>query len=532
MEGLRRPLPSPCSREDGFTIVEVMVASVILLVGMMGVLGIVSQSNAVSASNSAREQGIALQREVVEAIRSVSYDQLSQNSLVSRVRAKSGLTDSTMTATGWRYRRRNVNYTVAIGTCAVDDPTDGTGPHESAGYCVNGTGSTTPAQCATYLGSSGSIAGAAGAPAGSAAAADCGIDSNFDGAVDGLADSSGGPCTNCAGADSNPNDYKRIVVLVRWTKGLGKRYALQSTTIPNPGLAAAPAIATLTPASVTVTGDPQVRSFAATLTATPAAVAWYVDGTAQGQATGSGANWNILWDLGPVNFTGTTPNTNEILDGTYILSAKGVDVYGQAGTAKASTVIVNRRWPYPPGNPHAGRNDGNAYIDWSANSERDVEGYRVYRIQAGGDQLVCDMVRGTRCRENGMPAGDQKYRVVAVDRDAGNLRDGDSSTQVTIPATDTPPTAPPSVNAATSGSNSTVLSWTAASDPDAGDSVQFYRIYRDGTDWVNDYYGRTPGPSTFSYVDSNTGGDTHTYWVVAVDQSFTESRPLGTGVTK
>jgi hypothetical protein len=33
-------------------------------------------------------------------------------------------------------------------------------------------------------------------------------------------------------------------------------------------------------------------------------------------------------------------------------------------------------------------------------------------------------------------------------------------------------------------------------------------------------------------VDSNTGGDTHTYWVVAVDQSFTESRPLGTGVTK
>jgi hypothetical protein len=77
-----------------------------------------------------------------------------------------------------------------------------------------------------------------------------------------------------------------------------------------------------------------------------------------------------------------------------------------------------------------------------------------------------------------------------------------------------------------------VLSWTAASDADVGDSVQFYRIYRDGTDWVNDYFGRTAGPSNLSFTDTATDGDVHTYWVVAVDQSYTESRPLGSGVTK
>jgi prepilin-type N-terminal cleavage/methylation domain-containing protein len=530
MAGSRRPSLSPCRREDGFTIIEVLVASVILLVGIMGVLGIVVQSDGVTSSNRAREQGIGLQREIVEAARAIPYDQLTQSAIVAKIRATSGLTDSTMLSTGWTYTRRNVKYAVAVGTCSVDDPTDGLGPHESAGYCINGTGTTTPAQCATYLGSSGSIAGT-GAGSG-AAAGDCGIDSNFDGAVDGLADTSGAACTNCAGADANPNDYKRIVVLVRWNKGLGKRYALQSTTVPNPGLAAAPAIVTLTPASKQMGQGDQLINFSAVLNTPPAAIVWYVDGTAKGQGTGSGLNWSFQWDLGPVNYGAGGPNAAEILDGTYVVSAKGVDQYGQAGTAKASTVIVNRRVPYAPPGLHAGRNDGNAYLDWGASSERDVEGYRVYRVASGSDQLVCSLTRITRCKESGMPAGAQQYYVVGVDRDSGgSLRDGDRSAIVTVPASDTPPTAPPTVVAAKSGSN-TVLSWTAASDPDPGDSVQFYRIYRDGTDWLGDYLGQTSSGSTLSYTDSQTNGDVHTYYVVAVDQSYSESRPIGSGVTK
>jgi hypothetical protein len=531
MEGLRRPSLSPCLREDGFTIVEVLVASVILLVGIMGVLGIVVQADGVSASNRAREQGVGLQREIIEAARSIPYDQLTQTSIVSRIRLQPGLDDSTMTSTGWSYKRRNINYTVAVGTCSVDDSNDGTGPHENAGYCVNGTGSSTPTECLGYLGRTGDIAGAGTAPS-TAAAGDCGIDSNYDGAVDGLVSSSGGACTSCSGTDTNPNDYKRIIVLVRWNKGLGKRYALESTTVPNPGLSAAPAVSTLTGSKSSVLPGDQVINFTATMSFTPAAVAWYVDGTGQGQATGSGTNWAFSWDLGVVSST-STPNANEILDGTYLVSAKGFDDYGQAGTAKAWTLVVNRRVPYPPSNPHAGRNDGDAYIEWGGNAERDVEGYRVYRKTAGADQLVCNFVaRGTRCRESGMPAGAQQYYVVAVDRDSsGALRDGDQSGLVTVPATDTPPTAPPTVVAAKSGAN-TVLSWTAASDPDAGDSILYYRIYRDGTDWVNDLYDKTSSGSTLSYVDTSTDGDIHTYYVVAVDQSYSESRPYGSGVTK
>jgi Tfp pilus assembly protein PilV len=533
MAGIRRPSLSPraAAREDGFTIIEVMVAAMVLLVGLVGVLGIVTKSEAVSASNRAREQGIAIQREIIEAARAISYDQLSQGSIVSQIRGTAGLTDSTMTSAGWTYQRRNVNYAVAVGVCSVDDPSDGTGPHESAGYCLDGTGVTTPAQCMQFLGRTGDIAG--NGTASGNAVGDCGIDTNRDGNVDGLTDMSGSPCTNCSGTDSNPNDYKRIIVLVRWNKGFGSRYALQSTTVPNPGLAAAPAITSLTPASKQVAqNDPQVLNFSVALNTPPAAVPWFVSGTAKGQASGSGTNWSFQWDLGAVNQTvGGTPNNGEILDGTYVVSAKGVDVYGQAGTAKASTVIVNRRQPYAPSNPHAGRNDSKGYVDWGANAEGDVQGYNVYRVGSPNLQ-VCTMVRGTRCRDNGLPTGAAQYFVRAVDRDGtGNLREGDASVNASVPATDTPPTTVTGLVAAKSNGN-TILSWAAASDPDAGDSIQFYRIYRDGTDWVDNYYARTSGPTTLQFTDTQTGGDVHTYFVVAVDQSFSESRPIGSGVQK
>src|SRR4051812_20969840 len=173
MVGTRRPRLSPLRLEDGFTIIEVLVAAVVLLVGIMGVLGIVIQADGVTTSNRAREQGVSLQREVVEAARAIPYDQLSQNSIVSKIQGQPSLADSTSGSSGWTVKRRNITFTIAVGTCSVDDSNDGTGPHESAGYCTDGTGSTTPVQCLGYLGRTGSIQGSGTAPSGSPAAADC-----------------------------------------------------------------------------------------------------------------------------------------------------------------------------------------------------------------------------------------------------------------------------------------------------------------------------------------------------------------------
>jgi hypothetical protein len=221
-----------------------------------------------------------------------------------------------------------------------------------------------------------------------------------------------------------------------------------------------------------------------------------------------------------------------VLDGVYLVSAKGIDSYGQAGTAKAATLVVNRRVPYPPQSFHAGRNDGNAYLEWTPNSERDIEGYHVYRKVPGSpDQLVCN-VKESRCTENGMPAGALHYTGGAAPPDsAGNSREGQATNPVfTVPATNTPPV-PPTVTASKSGQN-TVLQWTASTDPDAGDSILYYRIYRDGTNFITDLYDGTGSGSQLTYTDSATNDDIHTYWVVAVDSKFAESRPLGAGVIK
>ena len=103
---------------------------------------------------------------------------------------------------------------------------------------------------------------------------------------------------------------------------------------------------------------------------------------------------------------------------------------------------------------------------------------------------------------------------------------------MTVPATDTSPNAAATLGRREVRPANTVLSWTAASDPDAGDSVAFYRIYRDGT---TSSTTATTAPATgakLTYTDTATNGDIHTYYVVAVDTQLTGVAPIGSGVTK
>jgi hypothetical protein len=119
---------------------------------------------------------------------------------------------------------------------------------------------------------------------------------------------------------------------------------------------------------------------------------------------------------------------------------------------------------------------------------------------------------------------------VAVDHDAnGNLREGATSAPHAVTLTNNAPAAPGTLTA--SGQDDTVvLNWAAsAGDPDAGDRVDFYRIYRDGTAYAN-RYDRTGTGSELTYTDTQTDGQQHTYRVVAVDTQLAESA-LSNGVT-
>ncbi len=114
------------------------------------------------------------------------------------------------------------------------------------------------------------------------------------------------------------------------------------------------------------------------------------------------------------------------------------------------------------------------------------------------------------------------YYVVALDKNAaGELREGDASSTATVSALNTRPNPPSNLAITASGNGSTTLTWSAASDPDLGDSIDFYRIYRDGATYA-DRYDKTGG-SQLTYTDTKPGGTTHTYRITAVDTQLAES---------
>jgi prepilin-type N-terminal cleavage/methylation domain-containing protein len=118
------------------------------------------------------------------------------------------------------------------------------------------------------------------------------------------------------------------------------------------------------------------------------------------------------------------------------------------------------------------------------------------------------------------------YWVVACYYDtSGVLQEGTAATPINAYAADNPPNAPSwtSTPLTNLSDGTTQLQWNLSSgDPDTGDSVEMYRIYRDGQRYD------TVGATTGSYIDSNPGGTTHSYYVTAVDTHMQESTPTST----
>jgi Tfp pilus assembly protein PilV len=521
--------------ERGFTIVEIMVAALILVVGTLGTIALIDGANATTTSTKAREQGVNVQREIVEAARSVPYSQLTPTSIVSRIQATTGLEDSNASSPGWTIRRRGITYSVSTGVCSVDDSKDGTATHDAASFCATGAGTTTAGQCRNFLGITGSIQGAGTAATGSAAIGDCGIDLNLDGAVDNLVEASVnlcllGLCITPTGTDRNPDDYKRVVTLVRWDRGSGNRYALQSSTISNPGLSAGPQLATPTSNPVNTSqvgpGNDSI-TFSVMALQTPYTVSWLLDGTPQGTASGTALGpYTWSWNLGSVG--STTPNSGQVMDGTYVVGVKAYDRFGVYGNTKALTFSLNRRAPYAPTGFAGGRNGSVVDFEWAPNRERDLSGYRVYRT-TNGSAVVCTLTTATSCQDTNPPGGlIVNYYVVAVDKEptTGVLREGNQSSTIGVTSLNSPPNAPTNLTATTVGSN-TALSWSAPAiqDPNLGDSIAFYRIYRDGSAFV-DRYDRTAS-NEVTWTDSHTGGTTHSYRITAVDTQLAESNMVG-----
>ena len=130
-------MPSPARFQDqrGFTLVEVLVAIVILMVGILGVVTLVDGANAVTSKTRAREAGTNLARSVIEVSRSIRYRDLTTASLQDALEARPALADSEPAA-GYTILSRGVTYTMTLTVCSLDDAKDGLGEHlEGVTYC-------------------------------------------------------------------------------------------------------------------------------------------------------------------------------------------------------------------------------------------------------------------------------------------------------------------------------------------------------------------------------------------------------------
>ena len=446
--------------ERGFTIVEMMVAVVVLLTGALGTLAILDTATHRTRTADDRQKATGLAREVIESAKAIPYRQIEQATFETRLRQDAGIAGE---GSPWRVERDGTPYTVEAEVCWVDEPADGLGSRVLGGFC------------------SGSGAGGT--------------------------------------EDANSIDFKRVSIEVSWSNGTGRGSVRQSTLVGVRGGEDAPAIADVrlvSPLASPITDTARETATFAVTTTTPAtAVVWSINGNEQGNASGAESNWTFNWGI---------PD-----DGTYDVAARTIEPSGLTGEPRSMTVVVNRRLPSAPEDFNVGRTEAGVAAHWSASGERDVVGYRVYRQGPGGDEVACELTAETSCVDTAAPAATNgaalEYWVVAVEEVLDVQRESDPSPRVDVNVANQPPNPPASVALSKDAQGNTVLTWEPAAvlDPDAGDYVASYRVYRDG---VDDGYITVGGTET-SATDTETGGTAHEYWVSAVDSRLGESSLVG-----
>lgn len=455
---------------------ELLTAMFILLVGVLGTVALIDGANATTSVTKGREGGTNLVREVVENARSTDYDKVTTAALATELQSKPALADASGDA-GWQVVRRNVKYTLTANACVFDDGKDGGGPHDAAvTYCSGSTAAGT--------------------------------------------------------ADSNPDDYRRVVITAEWGPATARRQVAQTSILTNPSGGLGPRIICLKTANC---ANPSsiITNFAATTvgfevqSASADAVRWSVDDNGQnGDASGGPTSWTFAWSIGSHGTyqCGVAPTWT--VDGDYLVNAQAFDARGIPGDLRTEPVSLDRAAPGPPCGLAGGRNGSIVDLQWLKNPERDIAGYRVFRVAIAGessDPQVCALTSKTSCYDTNPPPPGQAdpvfYYVKAYDSSRNS-----SSQVLSIDQQGNTKPDPPATLTVTVVDGQAVLSWDAATDPDG--SVLFYRIYRDGTA-LSDRYDATGDAVQLSFTDAKATSLEHDYYVTAVDDDFHESDPVG-----
>jgi Tfp pilus assembly protein PilV len=502
-----RPRGVRLRRDDGFTLFETLIAAVVLIVGLTSLFGLLDTSLKASSATRAREGATNLAREILEDARTIPYGQISPGDIVKELQDMHGLANESGGAT-WQISRRGTTYTITATECAIDDPKNGWGKH------INSIGENPFCK--------------------------------DPGEKEWVASEASEGKTE----DPQPENLKRITVDVTWT-AIGRspdvhEVSTLSAAGEAPGLTAGnlqletpivnsqtqPVIET--PATTTLT-------FAVTSPSATTAMRWSLEGVPQTPPQSSPpvkkagtTTWNFSWSI---PFPGVS-------DGTYQVSVQAIDATGVTGPPVSISVTLIRGEPAAPAELRGGLNE--VYVEgvkkqvvelqWRANSERNVIGYRIYNPK----ELVCPTLEATlsvatSCIDFKAPLPSTSsitYSAYALWRAAnGVVKQGPANTVAVAGEPIVKPSAPTELKLG-HAEGAVVLTWPVSTGSPA---ASFYRIYRGAKgdltgskNYTSRYDVASPPASgtTVTYTDTDAEIE-HTYWVTAVTSNLTESEFVG-----
>jgi Tfp pilus assembly protein PilV len=453
------------TQERGFTIVEMMVAALVVLTGALGTMAMLDTANKRSRGAADRQTGTALARQVLEAAKSVPYRDVAPASIVSRLREDVAV--GGISASPWQVERDNTTFTLEVDVCWLDDPADGLGSRAAGNFCAgSGTGGT---------------------------------------------------------EDGNAIDHKRVVVVASWENSSGEGSARQSTLISARGGLDAPGVSSIqltSPTASPITNPLTASaSFAVTTNEDAAAVVWSLDGTQQETAVGADTEWTFSWQLpagdGFYDVSAQAFDSagfgGEVRSVTVVVN-RYVPAAPEDMVAARNDGVVEARWS-------ASRERD--VIGYRVYREAQGSGAPEVACEFTSETTCVDTTAPART------GSALDYWVVAIDRDASDAeREGEPSARVNVNAPNSPPNPPLELILAKDADGNNILQWTPAAVPDPdGDPIE-YVVYRDGTE-IRDRYDQVPGTQTTLTDYTAQGAVTHDYWVAAVDDRLAESTLLG-----
>lgn len=473
--------------EDGFTIIEALVAVIVLTVGLLAGYLLLNVAVHASAAVRARDGAVSLARQITEDARSIPYSQLSNATIVSQLQAMPGLASTSSSGSPWTIVRNGVTYTVTATETTYNDSKDPSGqPCSSASPCdfkqVTATVGWT-----TYQGLHHQVSETA--------------------------------TMTRAGQDPGPAATGLQLLQSQWG----------TTGITGSG----PNAPVVTSSSVTS------LQFQVTAPTGTTAILWSLNGAGQASWNGSAPSGSsTTWVSAPwsIPVSGSSP----VYDGTYTVGAQAEDATGVLGPGVTIQVRLIRSVPSAPAVTGYGFNQNlmvsgtpttAAEFRWNPNPELNVVGYDV--INPAGT-VICQTSTSTTypascgtsawcstvnaCVDLSPPsetASNLTYRISALYYDANNtLQQGTAQSVTLASGAPTAPATPTALAGTTQLDGSAILTWTPSS---GGATASFYRIYRDGDNYTNRYdtIAASSCSTTCTYHDINRS-TSHSYWVTAV----------------